>query len=832
MGRPGQLLQNICAALLLVVSLSPMWSLASAQSAELPTGEDVLHGSPPDFDRSSSNQLTIRQDVARTVIRWDTFDIGEGKKVEFVQPNADAATLNIVSGTTASTLAGELLATGSVYLVNPRGITITPEGKVEVGGTFVASALGLNEDNIQAFMDGSDSLRFEVQPGDPQSSVINRGNITARDVILLGSRVMNDTGATITAGERITVGDTITARLGRVALGSASAVTLDLTGDRFLQVLAPSELALPGSGDVDPLVVNSGEIVAEGGLVQLKAATVREAIRQAIHMPGEVHARSVTGSEGKIVFRGGEGGTVNVNGTVDARPEAGQDGAGGGDIEIDGSKVTLDLSKVRLGEGGRFALASDAIEITSSGNHASADATWITEDQDPMDGRSDIGDLLRAGVDVRLHGYKRVIWDGDLFIYSDQVTAESGKAGDLHLLAGESITLGGTFETYNSNWTLSVNVKPPSSLDLGYDYAYIDMFTGSSGFAEFINNNGHLTLEIVGGEDSAGLFAGSIDLPERFKGESLTARIDPAAPVDATFYGEPYIAIRGDVEAHGDVRLSGNLRTILETSSVATLKGASVIWETETEDRLMGGLLRFIEVRDGQEVLTRFGRGGAYGDADMGGDATRLILGSIATAFTRTYGDANPDQAALDDLVLSLAPHNKLLPGEGARVPEGELKIPVGGIPLSEILADGVIVVSGPAVTAEISDLADEPYYLTLSIDGSRLEEAFKELEYEDLSYYDEELGQWVFDVRWQSGAAGGYWIDLTGTDVDGDGQGDGPGAAGHRTPAALRPVAQSHLRLRQTGAFIEAGRHCERRRGLARRHADQGRRLYRQYHF
>jgi len=337
---------NLSRALRAAVVLAlAAWSLISpsAGAAPLPVGGDVKLGDAfiGSVDDGPS-QLTITQASDRAVIEWAGFDIAEDHMVVFRQ-NPNAAVLNIVTGASPSWLDGTLQADGSVYLINPYGITITATGVIDTGGAFAAATL--RAANAAAFYDGAHLLEFAAQPGDPPAAVVNEGLITAQDVLLLGSRVVN-------AG-------TITANLGRVALGSASRATLDLTGEGFLQVLLPAEA--PG---YDPLLTNTGTISADGGLVQLKAATVYQAFREAINMPGEVDARSATGREGKIIFDGGPGGLVKVDGAVDASPQP--SGGPGGFVDIAGSTVDMYFPNMRLGAGGTFVLTANAIGAKKS----------------------------------------------------------------------------------------------------------------------------------------------------------------------------------------------------------------------------------------------------------------------------------------------------------------------------------------------------------------------------------------------------------------------------------------------------------------------------------
>ncbi|WP_227651689.1 two-partner secretion domain-containing protein, partial [Klebsiella pneumoniae] len=52
--------------------------------------------------------LTINQSSQRAVINWDAFSVGQGGRVTFQQPGAGAATLNRVTGSTGSTIAGQI----------------------------------------------------------------------------------------------------------------------------------------------------------------------------------------------------------------------------------------------------------------------------------------------------------------------------------------------------------------------------------------------------------------------------------------------------------------------------------------------------------------------------------------------------------------------------------------------------------------------------------------------------------------------------------------------------------------------------------------------------
>ncbi|WP_245476509.1 MBG domain-containing protein [Mesorhizobium sp. M7A.F.Ca.CA.004.09.1.2] len=226
--------------------------------------------------------------------------------------------LNRVTGGTKSTISGQLNANGQVFLVNPNGIAISKTGKVSAAG-FVGSSLGISDEDFEA-----GKLEFEGKGA--SAAVANQGAISIGRggyAALIGGSVDN-------AGS-------ITVPLGKVGLGSGEKAALDLSGDGFLQVSVPTRA--DGS---NALVSNSGRISADGGLVELKAAAVRNAARQAVNMSGVIEARTVSGQSGAIVL-GGDEGSVEITGTLDASAKA---GGKGGKVTVTGRKLKLKAAKV------------------------------------------------------------------------------------------------------------------------------------------------------------------------------------------------------------------------------------------------------------------------------------------------------------------------------------------------------------------------------------------------------------------------------------------------------------------------------------------------------
>jgi filamentous hemagglutinin family protein len=335
-------------ALLMTASVVAIIASTAAHAQTLPTGGSVAAGSAS-ISSPSANTLNVTQTTSQAIVNWQSFSVGQGNTVNFNQPSASSAILNRVTGATPSSIAGTINAPGTVLLVNPNGIAITPSGVVNTG-SFAASTLDIKNDD---FLAG----KYKFTGNGSSAVVTNAGRINVSDggfAALLGGRVSND--------------GIITARLGKVGLGSGEMVTLDMSGDGFLSVAVPSsQLGNLRDGTGQALVTNRGTIRANGGTVYLSAATATNILRDAVNVPGSIRANSVGTRQGRIVIGGGLGGRVTVSGKLSAsgtrhanRATVGK----GGQIDISGANIALTGAQVNVSGatgGGTVRIGGDAL---------------------------------------------------------------------------------------------------------------------------------------------------------------------------------------------------------------------------------------------------------------------------------------------------------------------------------------------------------------------------------------------------------------------------------------------------------------------------------------
>ncbi|MES2529844.1 MAG: filamentous hemagglutinin N-terminal domain-containing protein [Pseudomonadota bacterium] len=348
--------------------------LAPAFAQIVPTGGSVVGGSvaigTPAALANGGRSMGINQTTTRGIVNWTSFSIGALDRVNVVQPSTASVLLNRVTGSDPSLIAGALSTSlagaptqrgGSVFLVNPSGVTFAGTSSVSVGG-LVASTLdikGPDETTRNAsFMSsglfdqatvgglsfaGSSANGVTVQTG--ASITADPGGGARGTVALIGATVSN-------AGN-------ITAPGGSIHLGSASDVTLvlDPIGDGLttLRINSPSAIGA--------LVENTGALTADGGRIALRAAAT--AAGTVVRQAGVVQAKSIATRGGEIVLDASAGAAGNLisieGGSLDASGTAA--GVAGGTITVTAPAIRIGVPPVEIPPIAPLAVAPPAVPL-------------------------------------------------------------------------------------------------------------------------------------------------------------------------------------------------------------------------------------------------------------------------------------------------------------------------------------------------------------------------------------------------------------------------------------------------------------------------------------
>ena len=346
--------------------------------------------------------LGISQTTNRAILNWQSFSIGARDRVDIVQPGTSAVLLNRVTGAQASTIAGRLTTTlagspgatgGSVFLINPNGVTFAEGASVSVGG-LVASTLDIagpdETTRNAAFMNGGvidpatarAELSFSGTSG--AAVVVEAGaTVTAGSAAEAASAATGPGGTVALMGASVRNAGSIQATRGSVVLGSASGMTLvvDPVGDGLttLRITSPST--------VSALVENTGRIAADGGRVALQAAST--AAETVVRQSGVLRAQSIGQRAGEIALVG----TIDATGNRIAIDGGQIDVTGNG---VAGGSVTASGNELRFAAGSIDASGSQGGTVTLFGNRGlgMAAAASIT-----ANGSSARGGTITVGAD-------------------------------------------------------------------------------------------------------------------------------------------------------------------------------------------------------------------------------------------------------------------------------------------------------------------------------------------------------------------------------------------------------------------------------------------------
>ncbi|OWT69052.1 MULTISPECIES: filamentous hemagglutinin N-terminal domain-containing protein [unclassified Achromobacter] len=424
-------------------------SVVSGGAQANPTGGTVAAGAAT-ITNQGNGTLDINQSSGKAIINWKGFSIGANETVNFVQPGSKSVTLNRVVGNDPSAIFGKLNANGTVMLVNPNGVVFGKSARVDVGGLVATTANIRDED----FMAGR--LKFNQASTNVNAMVVNEGQISIKD-----------SGLAALVAPAVKNSGVIEAKLGKVALAGARTFTVDFQGDGLLSFDASSvvkDAPKDANGKaVGALVTNTGVIRADGGTVLMTARAVKDVVDNVINTDGIVSARSVGTKNGKIVLSGGDAGTVNVAGTVDASgTNAGEQG---GKVVVTGQNIKVASGAVidasGAAGGGEVALGSLGV-APDDGSAAYSNKSATLEVA--------AGATLKADALDQGKGGNVTLWSTDSTTFAGKISARGGANGGdggfAEVSAEKNINLTGTADLRAPKGSVGTLLIDPATLEI------------------------------------------------------------------------------------------------------------------------------------------------------------------------------------------------------------------------------------------------------------------------------------------------------------------------------------------------------------------------------
>ena len=379
----------------------------------LPAGGKVTGGTTI-ISQSNGQTLNINQLTEKAIINWKGFSINVNELVKFTQPSSSSIVLNRVTGVNPSSILGQLVANGRVFIVNPNGILFGPKAVVDVAG-LLATTFNIKDAD---FMAGK--FTFAQDSAKNPAFVVNQGQIKVSDngfVFLVAPGVSNE--------------GLIIANLGKVVMGSGETLTVDFMGDGLITFAIEGKVLNtvmgPDGAPLNSAVANTGTIKAEGGQVILTAKASSEIFSSVVNNSGVIEARSLVNRGGVIRLEGSdpvsntgeigwqanlgkvqnEDGRVLNTGTLDV--SAREAGAAQGEVTLSGQMVGVSGSILARGGDGA---PGGRVLVTSS------EKTILT--QDSVIDTSGVGNSSAGNV---------VIWSDKDTVFRGTIVAKGGETG-------------------------------------------------------------------------------------------------------------------------------------------------------------------------------------------------------------------------------------------------------------------------------------------------------------------------------------------------------------------------------------------------------------------
>ncbi|WP_322062284.1 YDG domain-containing protein [Paraburkholderia sp. J63] len=592
----------------------PVLLIAPAYGAGGPSGGQIVSG--VGSISQSAALTTIQQRSPTLQLNWQSFNVGAGQTVDFVQPGRNALAVNRIFGSTPSAIMGRLNANGQVWLINPNGVLFGPSARVNVGG-IVASTLDVDPNSL-----GSSTRRFS---GNGQGSVVNQGTITAAEggyVALLGNRVSNQ--------------GVVSARLGTIALAGGSAATLTFDGARLVHIQVDAST-------LDNLAENRQLLVADGGQVIMTAGAKDALLASAVNNTGKIRAQTVEDHEGKIVLLGGmEGGQVNVGGTLDA---SAPNGGNGGSIETSAAL---------------FSIAPDT-HITAAAPLGRA-GTWLVDPTDltiDANAATQISNTLNGGTNV-----------------VEQTTASGATGAGVQTPGNGDITVASPISWTNSAASLTLEAYNAINVNAAVSGAgAVTMQAGTGNLtiaagASVIGGAGVTLATNANFVNNAGSSAVSTGTSAPWLIYSTDPRRDTTGGLTPAFiqYDAPY----GTAAA---VSGNGLLYSVAPTITVTGLTGSvSKVYDGTTTADLTGAQIQTSGLINGDVVVRAQG---TYATANAGSDITvnspTSFAGALLTnaAGIPVYGYKGTGSASADIGTITPAPLSASIVNDPTKVYDG-----------------------------------------------------------------------------------------------------------------------------------------------------------------
>ena len=256
---------------------------AMAASASLPSGLHGEQGVHIDNEKTNGTHMEIVVDgidgKAKGIANWTDFSIAKDHSVHFRSALEEWMVLNRVTGDNASEIYGSLTGDGTIFLVNPHGITFYDGASVDVG-SFLASTLQISDDEFlnggtaYSFSNNKDASGNKIENIDGKIKIEKGADITAEDgYVALLAYGINNAGTIKAPDVALAAGQQI-----ELAYDSKINLKVDVSKDNPAIIETGKNYVLMRGSDAKEIVnhsiINNTGIINAAGLVKNDAGEI------------------------------------------------------------------------------------------------------------------------------------------------------------------------------------------------------------------------------------------------------------------------------------------------------------------------------------------------------------------------------------------------------------------------------------------------------------------------------------------------------------------------------------------------------------------------------
>jgi filamentous hemagglutinin family protein len=249
--------------------------------------------------------MVITQNANAAIFNWASFNITPGNTVQFIQPSSSSVALNRIFDPNVTTISGNLIANGQIYLINPNGILFGSGANVNVAG-LIASTSNISDQRITAGLLYDPFVYHPVFTNDPTAlgasyadSPVAGPNSTPSIVVQQGASLYaagkDSTGTVVSAGRVFLFAPTVE-NGGSIKVDGGGQVILAAGSDVYLG--SSKDPALRGllvevDGNTSAVTVDAtGSITSAHGNITLMGLAVNQS--------GSLTATSALDANGSI----------------------------------------------------------------------------------------------------------------------------------------------------------------------------------------------------------------------------------------------------------------------------------------------------------------------------------------------------------------------------------------------------------------------------------------------------------------------------------------------------------------------------------------------------